>query len=231
MNGWGHYVAPVFWLNVYWAFGAGVLVCLAYAAWVRGAETRWRRGRGWPCAAARAVRGSPSPCRWLALSDRRVHLLQHQRAQRLRAVGRSGAQRRVRAGSTDSIAICRSPASSRSRPTSTSFPESVAPRSGARTASSIAPRRHRRAAPECVAAGDDPAAGPAAASGPRSRTGDSGYAIYELETPLAPGQEIDVGFHLEIANPGFVNNNADTSVVENGTFFHSRQFPAFGYLD
>ena len=58
-----------------------------------------------------------------------------------------------------------------------------------------------------------------------------GYAIYQLQTPLPPGQEIAVGFHLEISNPGFVNNNADNSVVENGTFFHSRQFPTFGYLD
>ena len=62
-------------------------------------------------------------------------------------------------------------------------------------------------------------------------TGDSGTPSTQLETPLLPGQEIAVGFHLEIANPGFVNNNADTSVVANGSFFHSRQFPTFGYLD
>jgi hypothetical protein len=58
-----------------------------------------------------------------------------------------------------------------------------------------------------------------------------GYAIYELTTPLTPGQEITFGFHLEISNPGFVNNDPDNGVVENGTFFHSRQFPSLGYLD
>ena len=40
MNGWGHFVAPLFWFNLYWAFAAGVLLCLAYAGWVRGHDTR-----------------------------------------------------------------------------------------------------------------------------------------------------------------------------------------------
>jgi hypothetical protein len=58
------------------------------------------------------------------------------------------------------------------------------------------------------------------------------YAIYELEKPLAPGQEALLAFDLEIRNPGFVNGGADNSVVENGTFFHSQSsFPSLGYQE
>src|SRR6185503_9539107 len=57
-----------------------------------------------------------------------------------------------------------------------------------------------------------------------------GYAIHELATPLAPGQEMLFGFELRVSNPGFVNNDSNTAVVANGSFFHSRQFPSLGYL-
>ncbi len=42
MNGWGHFVAPLFWFNAYWALAAGVLLCLAHAAWVRSYDSSWR---------------------------------------------------------------------------------------------------------------------------------------------------------------------------------------------
>jgi aminopeptidase N len=58
-----------------------------------------------------------------------------------------------------------------------------------------------------------------------------GYAIYALQTPLGPGQEMALGFDLAIENPGFVNSGPDTAVVENGSFFHVQQFPALGYQE
>ena len=87
MNGWGHFVAPVLWFNVYWAFGAGVLLCLTYAGWVRGYESRWRPR--WKAARTR-LRGPRGMGRGGAADrlcrDRRLHLLQHERAQLLRAL-------------------------------------------------------------------------------------------------------------------------------------------------
>jgi ABC-type transport system involved in multi-copper enzyme maturation permease subunit len=57
-----------------------------------------------------------------------------------------------------------------------------------------------------------------------------GYRIVELAEPLLPQATIEMVFDLTVAHPGFVNNDADTSVVENGTFFSNRRyFPRIGY--
>ena len=67
-NGYGHFVAPLFWLNLYYMMGALLLAVLTNLLWVRGAETSaaparalvwaalWHRGAagagrrgGWPC--------------------------------------------------------------------------------------------------------------------------------------------------------------------------------------
>jgi ABC-2 type transport system permease protein len=60
----------------------------------------------------------------------------------------------------------------------------------------------------------------------------SGYRIYRLAKPLQPGEEATIRFNLTVENPGFQNNESDTSLVYNGTFFNNRQyFPSFGYLE
>lgn len=59
-----------------------------------------------------------------------------------------------------------------------------------------------------------------------------GYHILELEKPLAPGESLDFNFEVEYGQKGFVNDRAQTQLVENGTFFNNRQFfPAFSYID
>ena len=46
LNGYGHFVAPLFWLNLYYMAGALLLAVLTNLLWVRGAETSARqRGR------------------------------------------------------------------------------------------------------------------------------------------------------------------------------------------
>ena len=42
MNGFGPYAAPFVWFQVYWGFGAAILLVLALLFWVRGAETPLR---------------------------------------------------------------------------------------------------------------------------------------------------------------------------------------------
>lgn len=57
-----------------------------------------------------------------------------------------------------------------------------------------------------------------------------GYHVYELETPLAPGDQFEMGFQVVVDPPGFVNNGSDTQLVYNGTFFNNFQyFPVMGY--
>ncbi|MBP6749251.1 MAG: ABC transporter permease subunit [Xanthomonadaceae bacterium] len=58
-----------------------------------------------------------------------------------------------------------------------------------------------------------------------------GYRIYRLKEPLLPGAERLISFKVELAPNGITNNGAQRQIVENGTFFNSRSFPAFGYND
>src|SRR6185436_1858313 len=60
----------------------------------------------------------------------------------------------------------------------------------------------------------------------------SGYRIYTLAQPLAPGASLEMGYHTGFAARGFVNGNSNTNVVENGTFINNfTYFPHLGYLE
>ena len=56
-----------------------------------------------------------------------------------------------------------------------------------------------------------------------------GYRIYELATPLAPGDSVALTFDLGLDTRGFQNRGAETRVVENGTFLNSGLLPSIGY--
>ena len=57
-----------------------------------------------------------------------------------------------------------------------------------------------------------------------------GYTIYALEEPLAPGATLEMKFDLSVTQPGFVNHGSNTALVQNGTFINNFQyFPHLGY--
>lgn len=57
-----------------------------------------------------------------------------------------------------------------------------------------------------------------------------GYYIFRLRTPLAAEAATELGFNLTVENRGFVNNDAQVAVIENGTYFTKRDFfPVIGY--
>jgi len=57
-----------------------------------------------------------------------------------------------------------------------------------------------------------------------------GYRVYRLDSPLAPGEDMDLHFDFSDAQRGFKNHDYNTSVVANGTFFHNTYFaPHIGY--
>ena len=57
----------------------------------------------------------------------------------------------------------------------------------------------------------------------------AGIAIYRMNPPLAPGATGTLDFDLAYTPRGFTNTQAETFVVENGTFFNSAALPHFGY--
>ncbi|MEO5628704.1 MAG: M1 family aminopeptidase, partial [Thermomonas sp.] len=63
-----------------------------------------------------------------------------------------------------------------------------------------------------------------------SRDTVSGYAIYRLDTPLAPGATMNFGYTLHQQPHGFPLSGGDTSIVHNGSFFNNvSALPQFGY--
>ena len=56
-----------------------------------------------------------------------------------------------------------------------------------------------------------------------------GFWIYHLATPLAPGESIQVRFACAYDNPGFRNSNEQAEFAYNGTFFDRDYFPSLGY--
>ncbi|CAN5321814.1 M1 family metallopeptidase [soil metagenome] len=48
-----------------------------------------------------------------------------------------------------------------------------------------------------------------------------GYRIYSLATPMQPGEQRKLAFSTELAQPGFVNGQPLTQIVDNGSFLNN----------
>ncbi len=55
------------------------------------------------------------------------------------------------------------------------------------------------------------------------------YSIYQLETPLAPGDKLNMTFKVGYQTHGFRDNNERPELAYNGMFFDSGYFPTIGY--
>ncbi len=56
-----------------------------------------------------------------------------------------------------------------------------------------------------------------------------GFWQYHLATPLAPGETLPIHFECAYANPGFRNNGEQAEFAYNGTFFDKDYFFSLGY--
>jgi len=55
------------------------------------------------------------------------------------------------------------------------------------------------------------------------------YSIYQLETPLAPGDKLNLTFQVAYQTHGFRDGNERPELAYNGMFFDSSYFPYIGY--
>jgi len=62
-----------------------------------------------------------------------------------------------------------------------------------------------------------------------SRSPGGQYTIYQFETPLAPGEKLDMTFSLSHISRGFTDGHERPEFVYSGTFFDSGYFPTIGY--
>jgi ABC-2 type transport system permease protein len=61
---------------------------------------------------------------------------------------------------------------------------------------------------------------------------DFGYYIYDFTNPLQPGDSVKMDFKFSFTTKGFVEGNANTNVIFNGTFFNNTTFfPQIGYQE
>jgi ABC-2 type transport system permease protein len=56
-----------------------------------------------------------------------------------------------------------------------------------------------------------------------------GFWIYHLATPVNPGESLQIHFQCGYENPGFRNANEQAEFAYNGTFFDRDYFPSIGY--
>ncbi len=55
------------------------------------------------------------------------------------------------------------------------------------------------------------------------------YYIYQLKEPLAAGDSIKMDFTTTFKTKGFVEGGSNTEILHNGTFFNNTYFPSLGY--
>jgi ABC-type transport system involved in multi-copper enzyme maturation permease subunit len=55
------------------------------------------------------------------------------------------------------------------------------------------------------------------------------YTIYQLDTPLAPGDKLDLTFNVGYTSRGFKDGNERPELAYSGTFFDVDYFPTIGY--
>jgi ABC-2 type transport system permease protein len=55
------------------------------------------------------------------------------------------------------------------------------------------------------------------------------YTIYQLDTPLAPGDKLGMTFNVGYTSRGFKDGNERPELAYSGTFFDSNYFPTIGY--
>ena len=232
MNGFGHFVQPLVWFYIYWAFAALLLLVLVHLYWVRGTErsfairrkiARSRFGIRARAATALALVGFLASGCYIfyntnVLNDYRTEKdLEKQSAnfEKLYKKYENEPQPRIFDVKAE-VDI---------------YPEErrVAIRGTyvlQNTTSSPISRLHLLISP--LVEIEKLTLPPHTLL---SNDRENGFYIYNLNQPLPPQGTMTLGFQLAVRNPGFVNSNSNTKVVGNGTFFDSYDyFPHLGYI-
>ena len=230
MNGFGHFVEPLVWFSVYWAFAAGMLTVAIHLLWVRGVAGSLRdRLR---LARQRFTRPVGSVLAMLALGFvgtgsyifYNTNVLNEYIPGDMREARQARYEQRYK-----QYEDLPQPKVTALYAEVDIYPErravDIRGRYSLRNKTGFAVGElHLSVNPQVTVRSID-------APGLRLRLDDPlGYRIYDLDAPLAPGDSMELAFDVAIETPGFVNHGSNTSVVRNGTFFHNvAYFPRIGY--
>ena len=234
MNGFGHLLVGVRWFQLYWSLGAALLAVLAYLAWQRGVETTLRVRR------LRARQRWTSPLRLataaLALAFAGVgafvfyntNVLNHYESEHAKEEKSARYEQQYK------------PLAAKPQPRVTDvrldvdiFPETKPPSLRARGRYGL--KNQTREPISTVYVNVSPYAEVAElrvgdGAAPTLRDEPLGFYGIDLPQPLLPGQATQLTFDLPIQPRGFTNEQPQTDVVENGTFYSSFDYqPVIGY--
>jgi ABC-2 type transport system permease protein len=232
MNGFGHFIGPIVWFDLYWTAFAVLLAIIANLLWVRGLEVEWRRRL--QLAWARFTRplqvlSVGAMIAWISLGGfifYNTNVLNEYRTQhgnRLRQVRyekqykeyEQSPQPRIQSVNVN-IDI---------------YPEDL--RLHAQGAYQL---KNKTSKPISLVFVNLPlqveihqlSVGPARQASQEDER--SGVYIFDLPQPLEPGQSLALDFDLDYATQGFTNQRGSTRVVHNGTFFNNANLPRVGYV-
>ena len=231
MNGFGHFVEPLFWFHLYWTLGAGMLAIAIHLLWVRGVagslRDRRRLARQRMTPAARAALATLA----LGFAAAGGYIYYNTNVLNEYIPGDVREERQARyERQYKQYEDLPQP-----KITALYADVDIHPERRAVDIHGRYSLRNKTGAPVDVlhlTVNPQATVRSIEAPGLRLEADDDtlGYRIYALDAPLAPGAELELSFEVAIENPGFVNNGSNTSIVQNGTFFHNLTcFPRIGY--
>ncbi len=238
MNGYGHFVPALFWSTAYWLSFAGVLGVISIALARRGAEESWASRLN--LARGRAPRLMPAAVFCLLLMAGsggwffyNAHVLNDyvdaKSGRKIQAQYERDYKKYERLPQPKIIAV---DANIDIFPERRSFSGTGHFVLQNKTSTPI-PQIHISDAHAGVGSVDlQPSVSNVKFDRPfhvASRSSNGSYTIYQLETPLAPGDKLDMTFNLGHESRGFTDGHERPEFAYSGTFFDSGYFPNIGY--
>ena len=233
MNGYGHFLGPIRWFQLYWGAGAVLLLVVARLFWVRGADldwklrwriarTRWTRPLAATAVAAFTVFAATGAWIFYNTDVLNTYRSEYQRealqAQYERLYKPFAARPQPKIVATK-IAVDIFPYEHRVRFTGTHTVKNKA---------ATAIGELYVGLPETAKVNKlDGSIGMRAVE----TRPELGWHRFALARALQPGETMTIDFDLEYPRPGFTNEGASSLVVDNGTFVNSGLLPALGYQE
>jgi len=233
MNGFGHFVAPLFWFELYWAAVSVVMAVAVGLFWVRGTSVTWgarlreaaRRVRGKRLAIATAAIVATATGAYIYWNTNVLNTYRNAYA-RDELVAQYERLYKSKLGNLPQPRI-----------TAVSVKVDIHPEDrrveidGEDQLSNLTGGPVERIVLRLPRTGNLRKVALDGGQAEEVSDKDRGVYVYRLAQPLAPGKRTRLSYAITYANQGFENGQSDTRIVGNGTFVDVNYFPALGYSD
>ncbi len=235
MNGYGPFVKPLFWFELYWALAAVFLAIVGNLFWVRGIEGgfKQRLKLGFQRLTP-ASRAGLAVCLILFLATGgyifyNTNILNQYVTAKHREQATAQYEKKYRQYldlpqpriTSVQVAVDLYPEERSAALQGTMWLENKTQKNIDRVALTLPVGRSRFVIRELGFAGGQT---------PVIQDNGLGFHLYRLNSPLAPGAKIPLTFAFRFENPGFKNAEGTMQIVQNGSFLNSGFLPYVGYL-